>query len=311
VIINHGNTNIICIFGFLTVVGMAQSAPLADQSNPQIFATNTLAAAETDSPDSRFGLFDGLDHRSFYNEGDYPEPFLVDDTGLEINEARLDWFHKQATDFKSDIVRAEYEKGFGQATVELEVPYERDVNAGAVTQGFGSISVGVRCPFYEYVSHTGYFDTALGGAFELGVPTSSAIGVNPEFVPKIFNDTKVGDHFTVQSILGYSTFGGGGYQGGLQTFEYGFVFGWTIQHCELALPGIQQIVPIFELHGETQLNKDNPGQDILLGDVGLRFNLKTIGRVQPRPGVACIFPIDHGGQIDTHWGIVTSLVFEF
>ena len=43
-----------------------------------------------------------------------------------------------------------------------------------------------------------------------------------EFVPKIFSDTKVG-HFTMQSILGLSMLEGPDDDGGLNTFEYGFL----------------------------------------------------------------------------------------
>ena len=50
----------------------------------------------------------------------------MDDSGLEINEARLDWLHTEAGSQHSDIASAEVEKGFGLTTVELRVPYERD-----------------------------------------------------------------------------------------------------------------------------------------------------------------------------------------
>ena len=62
-------------------------------------------------------------------------------------------------------------------------------------------------------------------AFEGGVPTNSTLSKNGELVPKVFNDLRLGEHFTLQSILGYSTLVGPGEDGGLQTFEYGFVFG--------------------------------------------------------------------------------------
>ena len=43
--------------------------------------TNAATTSVSAAPDSRFGLFNGLDHRSWYNQGDFPEPFLVDDSG--------------------------------------------------------------------------------------------------------------------------------------------------------------------------------------------------------------------------------------
>ena len=48
-----------------------------------------------------------------------------------------------------------------------------------------------------------------------------------------------------------------------------------------------------------------------MGDAGLRLNLKAIGRIQPRPGIAFVFPMDNNARQDTHWGVITSLVFEF
>src|ERR1035437_4920651 len=38
--------------------------------------------------DTRYGLFNLLDHRSTYGEGVFPEPFLVDDSVLEDDEDR-------------------------------------------------------------------------------------------------------------------------------------------------------------------------------------------------------------------------------
>jgi hypothetical protein len=290
------------ILGIISIATLIQTAARAEESA----STNSLAA-----PDSRYGLFNGLDHRSFYSQGNFPEPFLVDDSGLEINEARLDWLHTKAGNQHADTVTAEVEKGFGNLTLEIEVPYERDYDAGAVAQGIGNIDLGARYPFYEFVSGSGFFDTTFGGAIEVGIPASSAVSVNPEFVPKIFNDTKIGDHFTAQSIFGWSTLTGGGADGGLQTFESGFTFGWTIQHSELPLPGVQQLIPMFELVGETPLNHDESGNTGLLGNACFRVNLKSIGRVQPRLGLGYIFPLNNNERADVHCGIVTSLVFEY
>lgn len=261
--------------------------------------------------DTRYGWLNGLDHRSGYNQDVFPEPFLVDDSSAEDDEARLDWQHTKAGDQHSDVVTAEVEKGFGNLTLEIEVPYERDYDAGAVAQGIGNIDLGARYPFYEYVSGSAFFDTTFGGAIEVGIPASSAISINPEFVPKIFNDTKIGEHFTAQSIFGWSTLTGGGADGGVQTFESGFTLGWTLQHHELPLPGAQQFIPMFELVGETPMNKDNSGNTSLLGNACFRLNLKTIGRVQPRLGFGYLFPLNNNERADVHNGFVTSLVFEY
>jgi hypothetical protein len=260
---------------------------------------------------TRYGLFNWLDHRSAYGEGVFPEPFLVDDSDREANELRFDWFHTKGNNQHSDLVRAELEKGFGLLTLELEVPYQRDVSAGTVSEGVGNINLGARYPIYQFVTGDGLVDSTFGTAFEVGIPVNSSVSRNSELVPKIFNDLRVGDHFTLQSVLGYSTLLGGGADGGLETFEYGFVFGYTIQREQLALPGVLQVIPILELSGETGLNEASRGHNRLRGDFGFRVNLKTIGRVQPRIGVGLIFPIDRGGRDDTHWGAITSLVFEY
>ena len=287
---------------------LIQTMALADESTP---APTTIASA-SDTSDTRYGLFNGLDHRSWYSQGDFPEPFLVDDSGLEIDEARMDWLHTEAGSSRhGDLVTAEAEKGFGNLTLEIEVPYERDWNAGAVSQGIGNIDLGARYPFYQFVSANDFFDTTFGGAIEVGIPASSAISINPEFVPKVFNDTKIGDHFTAQSIFGYSTLTGGGEDGGLQTFESGFTFGYAIQHHELPLPAVQQFIPMFELVGNTAMNHENSGQTSLTGNACFRLNLKTIGHVQPRIGLGYIFPMNNEARADVHSGIVTSLVFEY
>ncbi len=53
------------------------------------------------------------------------------------------------------------------------------------------------------------------------------------------------------------------------------------------------------------------GYSSLLGNAGLRFNLKAIGRVQPRPGIGFVFPMNSGARQETAWGVIASLVFQF
>jgi hypothetical protein len=262
-------------------------------------------------PDTRYGLFNLFDHRSSYGQDVFPEPFLVDDSDAEENEARLDWLHTQADGAKSDLVTAEVEKGFGLLTLEIEVPYERDVENGNVSQGIGNIDLGARYPLYQFVSPGGLWDTTFGSGVELGIPTESAVSKNTELVPKIFNDTRIGGHFTAQSIFGYSALFGPGDDGGRQTFEYGFDFGWTVQHRELPLPGVLQVIPVFELAGETGLNKGESGQNSLLGNAAFRLNLKTIGNVQPRLGIGYVFPLDNHARTEVHHGVMVSLVLEY
>ena len=291
--------------GMMTVGALVQTPTLADDAVASA-STNSSVTSST-----RYGLFNGLDQRSWYNEGNFPEPFLVDDSGLENNEARFDWLHTKAGSQHSDIAAVEVEKGFGLATVELRVPYERYVTPGQTLQGFGNIEVGARHPFFQYVSATGFFDTTMGAALEVGIPVNSDVSKNMEWVPKVFNDLRVGEHFTMQSLFGYSTLCGGGAEGGLQTFEYGFVFGYSIPHRQLPVPGVLQVIPIFELKGETAMNHDNSGQSSLLGNAAIRVNLKPIGWLQPRLGLGFVFPVNNSARTDVHSGIFTSLVFEY
>ena len=235
----------------------------------------------------------------------------MDDTGLEINEVRFDWLHTKAGSEHSDEGAAEVEKGFGLATVELRIPYERNVAPDGNSQGYGNIEVGVRHPFYQYVSTTGFFDMTLGAALEVGIPVNSEVSRNTEVVPKVFNDLRIGEHFTLQSLFGYSLLYGSGTDGGLDTFESGFVFGYRISHDELPLPGVDALIPIFELKGETPLNQTDSGETSLLGNAAFRLNLHSIGRVQPRLGVGYVFPMNNNARTDVHSGIFTSLVFEY
>lgn len=269
--------------------------------------------AGTAQTDTRYGLFHLLDHRSIYGQGVFPEPFLVDESNGETNEFRVDWLHTKSGDVHSDEFKVEVEKGFGLLTLELEVPFERerDVAEDTTTRGFDNISIGARYPFYQYVSPGGTIDSTLGASVEVGIPSNSSLSKNAELVPKIFNDLRIGRHFTLQSILGYSLRFGSGDEGGLRTLEYGFVFGYTIPHRELPLPGVQQLIPVLELAGETELNKETPGRNRLTANAGFRANLKTIGPVQPRVGAGFVFPLDKGAREDAHWGFVTSLILEY
>jgi hypothetical protein len=288
------------------VCGLAIESSLAGLTNEQEAATFPESTNDT-----RHGLFNWLDSRSEYGQGVFPEPFLVDDSDLEPGEFRLDWLHTQADGAKNNVVKGEVEYAIGLMTLELEVPYEHDTASGETTEGFDNINLSARYPLYQSVSQSGLVDSTFGAAIEVGIPTGSEVSKNAELVvPKVFNDLKVGD-FTLQSVLGYSTLFGPGEEGGLQTFEYGFVFGYTIGHEQLKILCVQEIIPVFELRGETELNKDNPDHNSLLGNAAIRFNLKSIGRVQPRPGIGFVFPIDSGAREETHWGVITSLVFQF
>jgi hypothetical protein len=200
----------------------------------------------------------------------------VDDSDLEVNEARLDWVHTKAHAATADELTAEIEKGFGLLTVEAELHYERDVDSGNVSDGIGNIDLGARYPFYQYVSDNGFIDTTLGAEVEAGIPVHSTVSKNAEFVPKVFNDLRLGQHFTVQAIAGYSTLFGPGEDGGAQTLEYGFDFGYSITREQLHIPHVQQLIPLFELSGETAMNHGESGRTSLTGLAGFRASASDL-----------------------------------
>lgn len=275
----------------------------------------------TDSTTTRTGPLNLFDSRSSYGVGVFPEPFLVDDSDLETNELRLDWVHIASKGARDNTVTAEVERGFGMLTVEVEAHYDYNTSSEfdpalgksvhTVAQGVENVDLGARYPIYEFVSDSGAFDTTFGVGVEVGVPTNTPLSKNTEFVPKVFNDTRLGEHVTIQTIVGYSILYGSGNDGGSNTFEYGLDLGYTIDRQQLPLPGIESLIPVFELSGETALNHDDSGHNSLLGNAAVRVNLRAIGAFQPRLGVGYVFPIDQGARDDFRWGIVTSLVFEF
>ena len=261
------------------------------------------------SQNTRYGPLGVLDSRSQYGLGIIPEPFLVDDSDLEVNEFRLDILDTRSGPNHADLFKTEVEKGFGPVTVELELLYERDVNAGVVSAGVNSVNPGVRLPIYQFVSD--YVDTTFGVGTEIALPVNTSRSKNTEVVPKVFNDLIVGEHFTLQSIFGYSTLFGPGPDRKTQHFESGFVFGYAFQRNQLPLPGVQQFIPMFELKGETAINKQAAGRTGLVGDIGFRTNLKAVHGIQPRLGIGFVFPMNDLARRDQHWGTITSLVFDF
>jgi hypothetical protein len=299
------------------MAGLATQPIFAAEPLPSGSTAVTPAAANS----NQYGLFGWLDRRSQYGQGAFPEPFLADDSDLEQREFRLDWIHQEGRGQVGDEVTTEIEKGFGLLTLEIELHYERGSSRSfnAVTghtdtdveEGIGNVDLGARYPIYQYVSPDQFIDTTFGVAFEVGIPTNSRVSKNTEIVPKVFGDFRIGDHITIQSIFGYSMLKGSKPDGGLETVEYGFDFGYTIPHSELPLPGIEQFIPMFELAGEHQMNGEDAGHNSLTGNVAFRLNLKAINGVQPRLGIGYVFPLDHDARDDFRWGIITSLVFEF
>ena len=296
-------------------IPVAPSVPQDDTpaSDKSVIAVASTLTASGSLPDTRYGLFGQFDRRSAYGQDEFPEPFLVDDSDLENNEARFDWLHTSGpgSGNTTDVLHSEVEKGFGLLTLEVELPYVQNISNGQVTKGLDNMDLGARYPLYEYISRNGLINTTFGAALEMGIPFFNQISVNAEVVPKVFNDLMIGQHFTVQTILGWSTLLGHGAEGGVQNGEYGFVFGYTLQHNELPLPGVEQFIPMMELNGARTLTKEDAGSDALTADVGFRVNTKPIFGVQPRLGAAFVFPLDSGGRQQETGGFILSAVFEY
>lgn len=290
----------------ITAFTLTSVAVQADET-PSLPDTNSAAATNSGG-----GLFGWLKPQSAYNQEFFPQPLLVDDTGLEKDgELELSSLHTGAGSQHSDTFGAEIQKSIGSLTLEFGVPYQRNSDAGDVSEGVGNIDIGARYPLYQFLSAKGLFDNTFGIGMELGIPVNSAVSLNTELEPKLFDDLKIGQQFSIQTVLGYSTLFGGGDDGGQETFEYGVAFAYGFPYSRLPLPGVQELTPLFEVVGEKGLNEDESGQNSLLGSVGFRLDLKPIGELQPSLGLGYVFPFNNAGQSEVHWGIVTSLIFEF
>ncbi|MDA8429680.1 MAG: hypothetical protein M0T70_10540 [Geobacteraceae bacterium] len=283
----------------------------------------TAASAVTQdgtAADTHYGWFGSLDYRSQYGQFWFPEPFRLDETDVD-NEVRFDWVHQAGHGKVTNDSHVEIEKAFGVTTFELEIPYQSETDtttdplSGLTskerTRGVGNIEISVRRPIQQFVSSDGFCDNTVGVGLELGLPSYSPVSQNTEGVVKAFDALRLGEHFSLQTMGGFSLLMGPGDAGGDQTFEYGAVAGYSLARKDLALPHVEQLIPIVELKGERGLKGENAGQNNLTGTVGLRANFDAIGPLQPRIGVGYIFPIDQAARNDFKWGIVTSLVFEY
>jgi len=287
------------------------AAPASADNDDNVAAT---APAGAGTQPGQFGLFGLLDSRSKYYGDFFPEPLRVEDTTLD-NETRFDWLHTEGKAGLNNQYMAEVQKSAGIVTFEIQAPYLADrttPDAGGGRQDvgdFGNIELGARVPVYQLVS--GAFDNSIGVNFEAGIPTNSRLSKNTELTPGIFDDLRIGDHFSMQSLFSFSSLLGSEPEEGRESFEYGLAFGYAIEDEQFALPHVEQIVPLFELVGEMGLSGQESGHDALTGTVGARVTLKPIWGLQPKIGVGYVFPIDQGGRQELRWGITTGVVFEF
>jgi hypothetical protein len=266
----------------------------------------------------RFGPFGLLDRRSTYGTFWFPEPLRSDEMDLD-REIRLDYFHSESSGVQTNQLTAEVEWTFGLVTVEAEGGYQRETSSTfdpaqnrtvhVRTEAGENLNLSIRGPLFEWVVPKSNFDYTLAGGFEVGIPTGSEISKDTELVPSLFQLMRIGDHWSVQISTGFS-FLIGPEEGGTNTLEANAIFGYDLQHEQLPLPGVLSTVPMLELHNQTTLSGVDSGSNSLFGTVGARFNLNSIGPVQPRLGLGYEFPIDAGARNELRWGVVVSLVFE-
>ena len=121
------------------------------------------------------------------------------------------------------------------------------------------------------------FDNTIGAEFELGIPTNSPPSKNTEAAPGLFDDLRIGERFSVQSLFSLAWTFGSKPQGGARDFGYAVAFGYTIEDEEVKIPGVERFTPSFELLGETRLDGSAAGHNSLTSTVGIRAELKSIG----------------------------------
>jgi len=283
-----------------------------------LFAANGYAQTAASPAGGRYmgGL---LDHASRYGQFWFPEPLRGPEMDVD-REFRLDWFHGEKRGNQQDEVTAEIEYNIGLLTLEVEAGYERSADASfdalsgrtirQTEDGFGSIELSARHPIYQYVTADGFFDYTLVAALEVAIPSNTKVSKDTEIVPQLFQLMRFGEHFSVQTSVGYSALIGGE-AGGASSLEYNVVLGYNLEHDELPLPGILRTIPIFELNGDWGLSREETGHNTLFGTAGVRLNFVSVGAAQPRIGLGYVFPIDRGARDELRWGVITSLVFEF
>lgn len=284
------------------VLALAQAVMAADPDDQ----------AETNVPSTgRYGLFNGLDHRSAYTQDVFPEPFIVDDMALEDTEFEFDWGHSQGRGSRSDTGSVEFQKGIGLLTFEAEIPFQHLVTPDSRVQGVGPMELGLRYPLLQYVSPHQAFDNTFGFGMESEIPLQLRVDPNTELEPLLFWCLSLGRHFTAQTVLGKDFTLGPGDNGGERDYEMGTSLAYGFSHEELPIPCVQDFYPMFEVSDELGLNKDEQGQHDFQGAAGFRVKFTSIGEMSPSFGAAYVFPLDEAARDRFHWGFIVSVILDF
>ena len=260
--------------------------------------------------ENRYGPFNAFDLRSKYNTSFFPEPLLADEMDAD-QEVRFNWLHTEKTNHRADEASVEIEKSFHLLTVEVEVPYEREVETEdgekSRSEGVGSIEIAARHPFYQYSAPSRGIDLTLGARVELAIATNSEVSHDNEIVAGVYETLALGEHFSIQASAAYSALFGPD-EGGSQIVEYAVVLGYNF---DIQSHVLWRITPVLELNGESGLNRDNRGDTELVGAAGAVFTFDSLGLVQPKWSIGYVFPVDEAARDEFRWGVVSSLIFEY
>jgi hypothetical protein len=278
-----------------------------------IHRSSLSARAEGPPTNTRYGVFNLLDSRSKYGTNWFPEPLHTDEMDAD-QEFRLNYFHAETKGRREDEASLEIEKSFGLLTLEIEVPYEREVETEdgqtSRSEGIGSVELSARHPVFQYVSPDEFFDYTLGARVELAIPTGSDVSKNTELVGGLYQTIALGEHFSVQTSVAYSRLFGPNEDRGAEVIEYSGVFGYNIEMGGKFL-AIARVTPIFEIDGETALNHAESGTTSLTGAAGALINFESIGIGQPKLLIGYVFPLNDTARDEMDWGITTSLLLEY
>jgi len=119
-------------------------------------------------------------------------------------------------------------------------------------------------PAFSAVALSGFADTTFGISGEVGIPVNTVFSKNTELVPGIFNDTKIGNFKSSRSwVTPCSLARGPGRR--VAHARIWITLGYSIQR---PVPGVEQFIPVFELKGSKDLNKENSGSTALLETPG-------------------------------------------
>src|SRR4051812_45926105 len=129
-----------------------------------------MASVARAADENRYGPLNAFDLRSKYNTNFFPEPLLADEMDAD-QEVRFSWLHTEKSNHRADEATVEIEKSFNLLTVEVEVPYEREVETEdgqtSRSEGIGSVEIAARHPFYQYAAPDRGIDLTLGARVEL------------------------------------------------------------------------------------------------------------------------------------------------